>query len=280
MVADRVALVTGASSGIGLAVCRQLVAAGARVAMVARTRATLEAAAAGLGAPARAAAFPLDVADLAALEALPAQVVARFGRLDFVVNNAGLHHRGPVESRTPADLAAMVTVNLVAPIVLTRAALPLLPRGGAVVDVASLAGFVPLDGAATYSATKAGLRFFGRALAEELRGREVRVHTVSPGPVDTDFFLAELDRVAPVTFSQPMSTPDAVAAAVLHCLRGGPQEIAIPAASGKLATLGYLSPAVYRVLRPLLTRLGARKKAAYAARRGVGGGGVGGESAR
>lgn len=265
--AGRVALVTGASAGIGLAVCRQLVAAGGRVAMVARTRQTLEAAAASLGGPEHAVAWPLDVGDLTALARLPAEVAGRFGRLDFVVNNAGVHHRGPVEQRSPEDLAVMVTVNLAAPIVLTRAALPLLPRGGAVVAVASLAGFVPLPGAATYSATKAGLRFFGRALDQELRERGVRVHTVSPGPVDTDFFLGELDRVAPVTFSQPMSTPEQVAAAVLACLREGRQEVAMPWASGKLATLAYLSPALYRVLRPLLERLGARRKAAYAARR-------------
>jgi hypothetical protein len=267
MFADRVALVTGASAGIGLAVCRQLVSQGARVAMVARTRKTLEEAAAALGGGDRAIPFPLDVADLGALERLPEQVVARCGRLDFVVNNAGMHRRGPVASRAPADLAAMVTVNLTAPIVLARAALPLLPRGGAIVNVASLAGRVPVPGAATYSATKAGLRAFGRALVDELRERGITVGTVSPGPVDTDFFLAEIDQVAPITFSQPMSTPDEVAAAVFRCLFGGPQEIAVPWFSGKLTTLGYLSPAFMRLLRPMMERAGARKKAAYAARR-------------
>jgi short-subunit dehydrogenase len=265
--AGRVAIVTGASAGIGLAVCRLLVAGGARVALVARTAGTLEMAVKTLGGSDHAAAFPLDVGDLAALERLPAKVVERFGRLDFVVNNAGVHHRGPVEKRTPADLAAMVNVNLGAPIVLTRAALPLLPRGGVVVNVASLAGFVPLVDAATYSATKVGLRFFGRALDLEVRQRGIAVCTVSPGPVDTDFFLAELDEVTPVTFSQPMSTPERVAEAVVECLERGRHEIAIPWLSGKLASLGYLSPGVFRLLRPLLRRVGARKKAAYAARR-------------
>jgi len=267
MFQDRVALVTGASAGIGLAACRQLVAAGAHVAMVARTRAKLEAAAAELGGGETAIALPLDVGDLPALERLPEQVVARFGRLDFVVNNAGLHYRGPVAQRTPAELAAMVNVNLAAPIVLTRAALPLLPRGGAVVNVASLAGFVPLRDAAVYSATKAGLRAFGRAVGEEWRRRGIAVCTVSPGPVDTDFFLDELDSVTPITFSQPMSTPERVAAAVMECLRSGRREIPIPGFSAKLATLGYLSPAMLRVLRPWMERVGAKKKAAYAARR-------------
>ncbi len=267
MLAERVALVTGASAGIGLAVCRQLVAAGARVAMVARTARTLEQAAASLGGGDRAVAFALDVGDLAALAQLPERVAVRMGGLDFVVNNAGVHHRGPFATRTPEELVAMVTVNLSAPIVLTRAALPLLPRGGVVVQVASLAGFLPLPDAATYSATKAGLRFFSRAADTELRARGVAVCTVSPGPVDTDFFLAELDRVTPATFSQPMSSADEVAAAVLGCLRSGRQEVALPWASGKLATLAYLSPRLMRLLRPLLERKGGKSKAAYAARK-------------
>ena len=264
-----VALITGGSAGIGLSTARRLVAAGGKVALVARTRGKLDEAVAALqgsssGDP-RAVAFPLDVGDLAALERLPAEVLARFGRLDFVINNAGVHHRGPASDRTCADLAAMVHVNLTAPIVLCRAAAPLLPRGGAIVNVASLAGFVPVRDAATYSASKAGLRVFSRAFAEELRQRGIAVRTVSPGPVDTDFFGAELDKVTPITFSQPMSTPDEVAEAVLACLQGGPEEIALPWFSGKLATLGYLSPLLLRILRPMMERKGAKKKAEYAA---------------
>jgi hypothetical protein len=161
----------------------------------------------------------------------------------------------------------MVTVNLTAPIVLSRAALPLLPRGGAIVNVASLAGFLPVPDAATYSATKAGLRAFGRALGDELRSRGITVSSVSPGPVDTDFFADELDQVTTLTFSQPMSSADEVAAAVLECLRSGRREIALPWFSGKLATLGYLSPAFLGLLRPAMERRGARAKAAYAARK-------------
>jgi short-subunit dehydrogenase len=262
-----VALVTGASAGIGLALCRELVTRGARVAMVARTRATLERAAAELGGDERAIPFACDVAELAALEALPAAVVARCGRLDLVVNNAGAHHRGPLADRTASELAAMVTVNLAAPIVLARAALPSLPHGGAILNVGSLAGMVPVRDAATYSATKAGLRAFSRALGDELRPRGITVCTVNPGPVDTDFFLDELDRVTPITFSQPMSTPEEVAVACIRCLERGRAEAALPWFSGKLATLGYPSPRFLRVLRPAMERKGARVKAEYAARK-------------
>jgi short-subunit dehydrogenase len=186
------------------------------------------------------------------------------GALDIVVNNAGLHWRGPLLERATSELADMVTVNLAAPIVLTRAAADVMTKGGAIVNIASLAGFVPVRDAATYSATKAGLRAFAAAAAEELAPHGIAVSTVSPGPVDTDFFGSELDKVTPLTFSQPMSTPEAVADAVLACLSGGGREIALPWFSGKLATLGYVSPSVLRALRPIMERVGAKKKARYA----------------
>jgi short-subunit dehydrogenase len=261
-----VAIVTGGSAGIGLAVCKGLRARGYVVVMVARTRAVVEREAAAIGA----VAWPLDVGDLEAAARLPGEVVARCGRLDVLVNNAGLHHRGPVASRTAAELAQMVAVDLTAPIVLSRAALDHLRPGGAIVQVASLAGRVPLPGAATYSGTKAGLRFFTHALADERP--DLRISTVSPGPVDTGFFADELDRVADLTFSQPMSTAEQVADAVLACLDAPSREVAVPASSGRLTTLAYVLPAVQRWLRLALTRRGARNKAAYrellASRRG------------
>ncbi len=189
------------------------------------------------------------------------------GRLDAVVNNAGAHHRGPLIERTTAQLVDMVSTNLTAPIVLTRAAAALLPSGSAIVNVASLAGMVPVRNAATYGATKAALRAFSSAVGEELRERGIRVSTVSPGPVDTDFF-GDLTKAADIVFSQPMSTPEQVAEAVLSCIRGDRREVAMPWLSGKLATLGYLSPSLSRVLQPLLAKLGAKKKRAYMKKKG------------
>jgi len=128
---DRVAITTGASSGIGLSVARKLVGRGARVALVARTGDKLETIArelnGGNGGD-RAAAFPLDVKDRAGVEALPARVVARFGRLDILVNNAGANHRGAFEERSAAELVDIIETNLLAPILLTHAALSHLPR--------------------------------------------------------------------------------------------------------------------------------------------------------
>ena len=103
MLEGKIALVTGASSGIGLAVARAVVAGGGKVAMVARTEAKLREAARELG-EGRAAVYPLDVTDLARLEELPARVLEQFGALDLVVNNAGLNHRGLALQYTPGQL--------------------------------------------------------------------------------------------------------------------------------------------------------------------------------
>jgi NAD(P)-dependent dehydrogenase (short-subunit alcohol dehydrogenase family) len=258
---SRVALVTGASAGIGLAVCRRLRAEGARVAMVARTRSTLDAAASSVGGE----AFPLDVSDLDALAALPGEVVARLGRLDIVVNSAGVNHRGPTRDFPPDKLAQVITTNLTAPVVLCRAAVDHLGDGGAIVNVASLAGMIPVHHEAAYSASKAGLRAFTRVLAEELPG--VKVGVVCPGPVDTGFF-GDVKSVPDLVFSQPMSTADEVADAVMRCIRDG-GEIALPRISGALCTIGYLAPSLMRRLRPALERRGARSKRRYMDRKGM-----------
>jgi short-subunit dehydrogenase len=260
---QKIALVTGGSSGIGLAVARQLTARGTRVALVARTEQRLNDAARALGGE----AFVSDMNDLASVSALPARVVERMGALDILVNNAGLHHRGPLLAIDPLALAEMITVNLIAPVVLCRAAVPRLRKPGNIVNVASLAGMVPMPLQVTYGASKAGLRAFSLGLREELAGSGVTVSVVSPGPVDTGFFGAELERVADVVFSQPMSSADEVAKAIISCIDAGTPETALPWLSGKLCTLGYLSPALTRLLRPAMEKRGARNKRAYIERK-------------
>jgi short-subunit dehydrogenase len=265
----KVAIVTGASTGIGRMVAERLVYAGAKVALVARSKDTLAQVAGELGAD-RAAAFPMDVGDLRALRALPARTVERFGRLDILVNNAGVNHRGPVAERKPDELEQIINVNLTAPIVLTRAAVDVIQRGGSIVNVASIAGMVPVPHEATYSASKAGLRAFTRASAEELEHKGIHVGCVCPGPVDTGFFGADIAEVPDLVFSQRISSAAEVAEAVLACIETHAPEIAVPRASGHLATLAYVFPKVAKVVRPLLEKKGARAKRVYAQRRARG----------
>lgn len=265
-----VSIVTGASSGIGLAVARALVQAGGRVALVARTASKLDEVAAELGDS--AAAFPLDVGDLKKLSELPARVVERFGKLDVVVNNAGLHHRGDMLRHEAMRFADMFTVNTIAPVVLTRVAADVMARGGVIVNVASLAGKLGVPGSAVYSGTKAGLRFWALAAAEDLGKRGLRIANVNPGPVDTGFFDSDMQAVTALTFSQPMSTAEQVSDAVLACIVSEETgfEIDLPYFSGKLSTFAYLVPAAAKLLRPLLERKGAKNKKRFLERKGVG----------
>jgi short-subunit dehydrogenase len=262
----RVVIITGASAGIGAAAARRFSKEGARLVLAARREAQLEAFAATLEG--QALTVPCDVGREADCDRLLAEAERAFGGVDVLVNNAGLHRRGPAEGQEASALARMVDVNLRAPIYLTRRVLPMLRArgGGAVVQVASLAGCVPLPDAATYSATKFGLRAFSLALAEELRGSGIRIGVVSPGPVDTGFIMDELHEVSDATMSQPISTADEVAAAVLDAAeRGG--ELKLPRVSGALTTVAYALPAVARLMRPALEKKGRRVKADLAARR-------------
>jgi hypothetical protein len=256
---DKTVFITGASKGVGRATTEAFHDAGANVVLVARNPGPLEEAAAGLT---RSLVIPLDVADLDAMQDAIEQTVEHFGGLDGVVNNAGAHFRGELEGRTPGEIATMVDVNLRAPLVLTRMALPHLRRrgGGFVVNVASLAGKVPLDGAATYSSTKFGLRAFTYAMAQELEGSGITVSAVSPGPIDTGFIMDDLDEVEDIVFSQEMCSAEHVAEMILACADDGAVEREYPELGGKLATVGYLFPELRQVLKPLLSEKGRRAK--------------------
>jgi hypothetical protein len=261
----KVALITGASAGIGAACAHAFAREGASVVLVARTAGPLDELAAELRA-AGAAALPaaLDVTDLGAARALIDRVRAELSGIDILVNNAGYNRRGPIEKFSAEELARVVEVNLSAPIAWTRLCLPELHRRrGAVVNVASLAGRIPLNHEAVYSASKFGLRAFSLALAEELQEAGVRVSCVSPGPVDTGFIMGEIDSVPDLVFAQPMSRSEQIAALVLDCAADGKPERMAPRLSGYLATLGYLFPSLRRLLVPIMEKKGRRVKAAY-----------------
>jgi short-subunit dehydrogenase len=265
---DKTVIVTGGSEGVGAAAARLFADAGANLMLVARNRKNLEAIAAELRDKTRVEIFPMDVSDVGSCVDLFKKTLFEFGRVDVLVNNAGFHVRGNAESASAEDLARTIDVNLRAPIMLMRLALPYIREagGGAIINVASLAGRTPVPGSAVYSASKFGLRAFTFALAEEIRDSAIKLAVVSPGPISTQFILADIDKTSDLTFSQPMSSAEEVAQAILDLCGNNRREQAIPAISGILTTVIYLMPWLGRALRPALERKGARVKKEYKAK--------------
>lgn len=260
---DKTVIITGASEGVGAATARMFAEAGANLLLVARGKKKLEAIAEELRGKTRIEIFAMDVADADACVSLFKKAQYEFGRVDILVNNAGYHKRGLFESVAAEDLGRMIDVNLKAPIVLCRNALPYLREsdGAAIINVASLAGRTPIPGSATYSSSKFGLRAFTFALAEELRDTNVKLAIVSPGPIDTGFIMSDVDQVSDLTFSQPISTAEEVAQAILDLCSNRQREQVMPAISAYLTTVLYLMPWLARLMQPLLQRKGKRVKA-------------------
>jgi len=258
-------IITGASAGVGAACARAFATQKANLVLVARGQQGLDIIEKELSAQTKVITVAMDVSNVEQCLALLVKAEEEFGTVDVLVNNAGMHSRGDLETVDPADVGAMVDINIRAPLVLSCAAIPYLRRtgGGGIVMVGSLAGMAPLQGAATYSGTKAGLRAFAYALADEMRGTGIHVGVVSPGPIDTGFIMDEIDKVEDIVFSQPMSSPGDVADAVLSLAVGDKLEIPMPAASGKLTNLGYLFPKLRRYLRPKLYAKGRKNKDKY-----------------
>lgn len=185
---DKRVLLTGGSSGIGLALAEAFVADGAHVVLVGRRAQALAAAAARLsGKGGEVATAAGDVTVDADRKKVLKDALAALGGLDILVNNAGAVRAGRLEVIPEADIRAMIEVDLVAPILLTRDALPALRASGEglIVNVTSAAALTGVPFYGTYAATKAGLSRFGEALRRELKGEGVHVLTVYPVATDT-----------------------------------------------------------------------------------------------
>jgi short-subunit dehydrogenase len=259
---EKTVIITGGSKGVGAATARKFAQAGANLVLVARGRKNLERMAEELRPQTKVEIIVMDVSDMDACTNLFKKAEFEFGGVHVLVNNAGYHERGPVQNIAIEDLGKMIEVNLAAPIILSRLAIPYIKQsgGGAIVNVGSLAGRTPVPGSATYSASKSGLRAFTRALAEELRDSEIKVAIVSPGPIDTGFIMSDIDNVSDLTFSQPLSTADEVADEIMKlCLNDKPER-SMPPASGFLTTLTYLFSGIGRIIRPALESKGRRVK--------------------
>lgn len=182
-----VALVTGGARGIGLAIARRFLREGWRVALLDIDGATLRATEAALADPERVLAQEADVADPAQVAAAFATLVQRFGRLDALVNNAGIAVFKPILETTAAEWDRVLAVNLGGAFHCTQAAAPLMLKGGggAVVNIASISGLRASTLRVAYGTSKAALIHLTKQQAAELGTRGIRVNAVAPGPVET-----------------------------------------------------------------------------------------------
>ncbi|NND75695.1 MAG: SDR family oxidoreductase [Ilumatobacter sp.] len=218
---DKIALVTGAASGIGLATARALAEAGAAVVLTDVAEDAGAAAAATLSDAGFDVGFvPLDVTDRDNCAAVAADVIERHDRLDILVNAAGWDQIQPFVDNTPEYMDTIVELNLMGPVNVTQAMLPALTASGSgrIVNVASDAGRVGSTGETVYAGAKGGVIAFTKSLAREVTRNQIRVNCVCPGPTDTPLFAAQpekmreaLTRAIPMRrLAQPSEIADAI----------------------------------------------------------------------
>ena len=218
--AGKVALVTGASRGIGRAIAARLAEQGATVVAAARGDHAAACVAEFTARGWKAEALGVDVTDTDALEAVPGGIVERHGRLDILVSNAGITRDQLLMRMKREDWDAVLTTNLTAAFVLAQAAMrPMLKqRGGRIIAVSSVVGQMGNAGQTNYAASKAGLVGFVKALAREVASRSITVNAIAPGMIDTDMTRAvaekaQVDWAAQIPLGR-LGSVDEVAAAV------------------------------------------------------------------
>ena len=245
---DQVVIVTGASSGIGRETAVALAGRGASVALLARRREQLEEVA-GLveAAGGRALVVPTDVSKRASVRAAVAKVRKKLGRVDLLVNNAGVLIPSTVADLEAADLEAMLRVNLFGALFMIQEVLPVMIRqgGGSIVNTASLAGRRGVSPLGGYCATKFALVGLTEALRTEPAAESVHIGLVLPGVVDTPMAQGTngdlVGTLWPAALTMP---PEWVVAAILLATRFRLREISVPPGAATLEILAALAPAV------------------------------------
>jgi NAD(P)-dependent dehydrogenase (short-subunit alcohol dehydrogenase family) len=247
----RAVLVTGAAKGIGRATAQAFARAGAQVALLDRDARDLETAAAGMPDGAKAIPLEADVADASQVERAVRKCVDAFGRLDVLVNNAGIHFARRVDEYTEEEIDRLLSVNFKGALFAIRSALPALRKAkGTIVSMSSMTGLVGQDRGSVYVATKGALISLTKALAMELAADGIRVNCVCPAGVDTPLMrnwvktLPDPEEVlrqqGAMHLTNRMATPEEIAQTVLFLASPAASfitGIALPVDGG--ATLGY-----------------------------------------
>lgn len=214
---DKVAVVTGAGKGIGRATSVKLAGAGYRIGAYSRSAKDLDRLSAELDSPEDVLVQPGDVADQAGVDAFVAAVLARWGRIDLLVNNAGFGTMAPVHELPVSQWDGMMAANVRGTFLFTRAVVPhmIARKEGIIVNVASIAGKDGFVGGTGYAASKHAVMGFSDSLWREVRRHNIRVTTICPGSVDTHFFGPDVGDPGRAHMMQA----DDVAEAVLYVAR-------------------------------------------------------------
>jgi short-subunit dehydrogenase len=247
--AGRVAVVTGASSGIGAQLARDVAARGMRVALLARRADRLTGLAAEIAqAGGEALAQPCDVSDRAAVEDAIRAVDVRWGRIDLLVNNAGYGRHVLFKDHDVADIERMLRTNVLGVVYASKAALPhMRARGqGWIVNVSSVAGKLGQPDEAVYSASKFAVAGLSEGLAYELAPLGIHVMTVYPALVRTEMFTPEVIARMPTRAMKSFVEPPAFSRAVLAALARGRHEVTVPRYVGIAYAVRALFPGFHR----------------------------------
>lgn len=259
---DKVAVITGGSMGIGEAIARLFVAEGAAVVITSRDLDRAEAARQRIGSPDRTLAFACDVLNRADLEALAQAAVARFRHIDIWINNAGHGLLDSVEKMNAAAYRELFDTNLFGAIDGMQVAIAQMRQqgGGTIVNISSVAGHIAVPFMAAYSASKAAMNAIGRAAGIELRNSGIRVMTVCPGYIATDFPVnaaqgSDRWRLSPSQPQKRSVPPSAVAEATLNGYLRKKKEVIVPGSYRALIRLYQAAPwmiewSMTRMLRP------------------------------
>ena len=220
---ERVALVTGGTTGIGFGAARRLIEAGAIVYITGRRQAELDRAARELGPAAHA--IQADVRDKQAMLTVADRIRAEQGRLDIVFANAGGGHATPLDQLTEAQIDSELGINVKGVVLTVQSVLPILSEGASIILNASITADMGLPGFAVYAATKAAVRSLARSWTTDLKDRKIRVNSVSPGVVPTEGYRTE----------QKMSDSDVASYA---------ERVADEIPAGRVGTSGEIGDAV------------------------------------
>ncbi len=248
------AVITGGSGGIGQTILMALAHNGYDTVTLSRT-----APSSPVPYTAQIRHIPCDLTSAADIARATATLMAEGRPVRVLIHCAGVIVPGPVSSLRPEDVQRQIAINLTAPVLLTSQLLHLIPRGGHVVFINSLAAVIPLADSAVYVASKAALRSFALALTLETKSSAIAVSSVFPGAVDTPMLRDEMARGGSVlNFVTPPAKPEAIAAAVMKTLRHPGQERFEPAIDGLFGRLCMMFPGILRMALPVLTWFGRR----------------------